>query len=92
MNEHQLEQLFTALLKRRGVQSIKLETPGSTGWPDRLYLTPNQPTFVEFKSSQGRLHPLQRLKLSLLKKQGYQVFIVSPKNYKKVLDIIFNKC
>lgn len=32
-----------------GVESVKLETPGETGWPDKLFVMPGAPFLIEFK-------------------------------------------
>ena len=62
------------ILDQLGVYSIKLTTPGQSGFPDRLFLIPGgRPFFIEFKRPGEEPRPLQHHIHQLLRQLGYDV-------------------
>lgn len=63
-----------AIAEKLGVYSIKLNGPGTRGWPDRVFLVPGgRPVFIEFKAKRGRLSPRQEYIIEVLVAHGYTV-------------------
>ena len=72
--EIQVERKVVKWCKEHGILNLKLEVPGSTGWPDRLIFIPGgRPLLIEFKKPGEELEPKQRYVHSILKGLGYQV-------------------
>jgi len=67
--------------KKWGVYSIKLNGPGSRGWPDRLYILPGgRVRFHEYKSPTGRLSPIQKHIHEVMATKGHYVQVFSDAN------------
>lgn len=65
--ESHYETLVCAALIAAGWQPLKFFSPFSTGWPDRIFLTPNGLTiWCEFKKPGGAYKRLQELNRSWL--------------------------
>lgn len=59
--------------KAIGVLSIKMKLSLDAGWPDRLFLTPLRPFWIEFKLPGEPPRPLQDYKIGILRGLGYDV-------------------
>jgi hypothetical protein len=75
LNEACIERKVAVWAKQKlGVVSVKLTTPGETGYPDRLFLIPGgKPLLIEFKRPGEQLRSKQAHIHDLLKKLGYEV-------------------
>lgn len=56
-----------------GVLSVKLETPGHTGWPDRLFVMQSPPFTIEFKQAGEAPRPKQVYIHKMLRSMGWEV-------------------
>lgn len=74
MLEKQIEARMCRMLEKRGCLCFKLQSPGNTGVPDRLILTPGgRVVFVELKTQAGRLSALQTYQIARMRKSGAEV-------------------
>ena len=55
------------------VESIKLNLQGNRGWPDRMFLLPLRPAWIEFKRPGGKNRKLQEYRAKQLRSIGYDV-------------------
>lgn len=59
-----------------GIEGIKFEPHGSTGWPDRIFFVPGgRPLLIEFKRPGEPLSPKQALVVMNLRELGYDVHV-----------------
>lgn len=65
-----IEQKVCSEALKLGVESVKW---GDSGWPDRIFLTPGKPFFIEFKRPGGEPEPRQAFRIKTLKKLRYDV-------------------
>ena len=88
MKESEIEEFLVKKVRSDlGGQCIKLQGVGNAGQPDRICILPNGIVFfVEVKNATGVLSPIQKSKISRLKKLGYCVFV--PDSTEKVKEII----
>lgn len=88
MREAEIERQVAEYAKRRGFVSLKLNVRGQRGWPDRLFLKYGRALFIEFKTSKGRMSPMQLNAIRrLAMKANFAVQIVrSVEMGKQVLD------
>ena len=57
-----------------GVPNLKITQPGSTGWPDRLFLIPGgRPLFIEFKKPGEEPEKIQLHRHEELRALGYDI-------------------
>ena len=64
-----------------GTVALKVTPDGSTGWPDRMFLLPDETVFfVEFKRPGGKLRPLQEYRKKHLEDLGFVVFKIDRRN------------
>ena len=63
---------------KRGVRHIKLNTPGRSGWPDRVFWIPGgRPLVIEFKRPDGGTVSRQQAdNIAYLERMGYDVHVV----------------
>ena len=59
-------------LQRLGVLGLKFKPPGSNGWPDRIFLLPDRPFFIEFKRAGEPTRVLQDHRIEFLRGLGYE--------------------
>lgn len=71
------------------IHSIKLNGRGQTGWPDRLFLIPGNPIFVEFKTPKGKVTEKQKTLHELLRANNYPVFVI--RDYAGGLEVLTNE-
>lgn len=79
------EKLIEAYLKKRVEQAkglcLKLGNNCYAGMPDRLVILPNAPPFfVELKSTEGEIRPLQALRIKHLLMMGQKVLVINSKD------------
>jgi Holliday junction resolvase len=61
--------------KDKGYFVINLITSTPVGLPDYIALKPNEVIFIESKEKRDKLSPLQIVRIELLKKLGFKVFV-----------------
>lgn len=77
MREKQIEQRLVQEVKKRGGICPKFTSPGFAGMPDRLILLPGgRLAFAELKAPGEKPRPLQRARHRLLRRLGFQVFVI----------------
>ena len=92
MREKTIEKKLVQAVK--GVEGIALKfvSPGFDGMPDRLVLLPGgKLAFVEVKAANCKPHPLQESRHGMLRRLGFQVFVLDrPEQIKLILEDIAN--
>jgi len=68
------------MLDNYGIESIKQTFMGSRGWPDRIFLLPRRPAWIEFKKKGKKPRKLQIYRMKKLKSLGYDVTWTDNKN------------
>jgi hypothetical protein len=63
-----------------GVESLKLNLQGNRGWPDREFLLPWRPAWLEMKRKGEKPRKLQTYRMRYLQNLGYDVFWTDDKN------------
>lgn len=77
MKEKLIEQKFVNEIKSKKGLCLKMTCPSFIGMPDRLVLLPKGKLgFVEVKSKGQKPRPIQLSRHKLLKKLGFQVFVL----------------
>ena len=77
MLEKTLEHKFVTEVKRVGGLALKFLSPGFDGVPDRLVLLPGgRLGFVEVKAPGKRPRPLQLARHRLLRRLGFNVYVL----------------
>lgn len=77
MLESVVEKKLTLEVKKHGGWSIKFQSPGLNGVPDRLVLfSGGRVAFIELKAPGKKLRPLQEKRLKQLKKLGFLVYVI----------------
>ena len=90
MREKQVEQKLVRAVKARGGICPKFVSPGFDGMPDRIVLLPGRHFgFVEVKAPGEVPRPLQISRHRLMKKLGFQVYVLDdPEKIGGILDEI----
>jgi len=90
MREKQVEQKLVRAVKARGGICPKFVSPGFDGMPDRIVLLPGRHFgFVEVKAPGAVSRPLQVSRHRLMKKLGFQVYVLDdPEKIGGILDEI----
>ena len=77
MKESKLEERLVQGVKRLGGRAYKFVSPGNVGVPDRMIVLPGgRIIFVELKTEQGTLSPMQRHQIRELQQLGATVWVV----------------
>ena len=77
MRERQIEQKLSLMVKKRGGICPKWVSPGFDGVPDRIVLLPEgRIAFVEVKAPGKKPRPLQLARHALLRRLGFQVYVL----------------
>ena len=77
MREKAIEQKFVAAVKAAGGLALKFASPGFDGVPDRIVLLPGgKMAFVEVKAPGEKPRPLQLARHRLLRRFGFQVYVL----------------
>ena len=90
MREKQVEQKLVRAVKARGGICPKFVSPGFDGMPDRIVLLPGRHFgFVEVMAPGEVPRPLQISRHRLMKKMGFQVYVLDdPEKIGGILDEI----
>lgn len=90
MREKQVEQKLVRAVKARGGICPKFVSPGFDGMPDRVVLLPGRHFgFVEVKAPGEVPRPLQVSRHRLIKRLGFQVYVLDdPEQIGGILDEI----
>ena len=77
MREKAIEQKLVQAVKAMGGIAPKFTSPGFDGMPDRLVLMPKgKIAFVEVKRHGEKPRPLQKSRHGLLRRLGFQVYVL----------------
>lgn len=83
MIEADVEGRLVRRVTKLGGKAIKLESPGTRGFPDRLVIDQGgRLVFVETKAPSGRLSAQQRFWIGVLRRFGFEVAV--PKTIEEV--------
>ena len=86
MREKEIEQQFARSVKKRGGIALKFVSPSFDGMPDRLVLFPEgRVGFVEVKAPGKKPRPLQISRHRLLRKMGFQVYVLDAREQIEVI-------
>jgi hypothetical protein len=90
MREKEIEKKLTRAVKNMGGICPKFVSPGIDGMPDRIVLLPKgRMAFVEVKAPGEKPRPLQMARHRLLRRLGFQVYILdSAEQIGDILDEI----
>ena len=77
MREKTIERKLTLMVKKQGGICPKFVSPGFDGMPDRIVLLPGgHMAFVEVKAPGKKPRPLQLARHALLRRLGFQVYVL----------------
>jgi hypothetical protein len=77
MREKQTEQKLVSSVKKLGGICPKFTSPGFDGMPDRIVLLPGgRMAFVEVKAIGCKPRPLQLARHGMLRRLGFQVYVL----------------
>lgn len=65
------EALCARIRKELGIESIKMNIRNNRGYPDRIFLLPKAPVWIEFKNVGRRPEKIQRYRIMQLNQLGY---------------------
>lgn len=77
MSEADIEDEVVAYAVSSGCFALKLRVDGQNGFPDRTILFGGRAMFIEFKTPEGSLRPMQKVWLSRLGYAGFEAAVVS---------------
>ena len=92
MREKTIEKKLAQAVKAMGGLCPKFVSPGFDGMPDRLVLLPGgKLAFVEVKAAGCKPRPLQESRHGMLRRLGFQVFVLDrPEQIQLILEDIAN--
>ena len=77
MREKTIEHKLVSAVRAKGGIAPKFVSPGFDGVPDRLVLLPDGKCgFVEVKAPGEKPRPLQESRMAMLRKMGFQAFVL----------------
>lgn len=80
MREKEIESYLVKAIKKMGGEAFKFVSPGNAGVPDRIVILPDGTIyFVELKSEDGRLRPIQIRQQERLNDLGCNVMTITGK-------------
>lgn len=90
MREKDMERKLTSAVKQSGGLALKFVSPGFDGMPDRIVLMPGgKLAFVEVKAMGCKPRPLQEARHGVLRRLGFQVFVLDrPEQIGEIIDEI----
>jgi hypothetical protein len=53
----------------------KLQDIGNSGWPDRTFIKNGKVLWIEFKATNGRLKPKQKVRILSIRAHGGEVLV-----------------
>jgi len=72
--EGKIEKAVVDFMKENhNIESIKLNLEGNVGWPDRMFLLPERPAWIEFKMPGQVAAPIQAYRIKTMRAVGYDV-------------------
>ena len=74
--ESPIERQVTKYAKDNDMFAVKMVSVNNAGLPDHMYLYNGVCFFIEYKKPGGRLRKLQNAKIALIRKQGFEVFVI----------------
>lgn len=74
--ESKVEALLSAKIKELGGVCFKFVSPGNNGVPDRICALPGAVWFVELKTTEGELSPIQAFQIQRLVKLGLNTAVL----------------
>ena len=77
MREGKIEITVCAYAALLGWLVYKFTSPGHRGVPDHIFMKNGKLIFIEFKSTQGKLTPMQRIRISEIEHAGFSVHIIN---------------
>lgn len=81
VSEKSIERYLAACIKNLGGICLKYNNPGMAGYPDRVCLLPGGVTiWVELKSKDGALSPVQKIRIAELLKLGHIVHVCNSRD------------
>ena len=87
-SEKAIEKYLVKEAERRGMLCLKYSNQNMTGFPDRILLCKeSRVIWVEVKSVNGRLNPIQKIRMDQLTEMGHLVKVVWSR---KDVDELFN--
>lgn len=86
--EKDIEKAVCAYAKKLGCLVYKFVSPGQRGVPDRMIILPfGTVVFIEFKTPQGKLSPIQEREIAKLREKGIRTHVVNnAETGKRLLD------
>lgn len=90
MLEKEIEQKLVRQAKMEGGRALKFVSPGFDGMPDRILLMPHgKLAFVEVKAPGKKPRPLQVSRHEMLRKLGFQVYVLdSMEQIKEIIHAV----
>ena len=90
MRESYIENRLRTEANKHGMWAVKFVSPGLSGVPDRLILSPGgKAAFVEVKAPGERLRPLQQKRKEQIEALGFKVYVLDhPDQIGGILDEI----
>lgn len=76
LKEKDIEKRLVDGVKSLGGRCYKWVSPGNVGVPDRIVLLGGETIFVELKTNDGRLSPVQARQIQRITKTGNQVEVL----------------
>ena len=77
ISEKQIQTKHIKKLEKQGYYVVKIITCNKNGFPDVMALKDGNVKFFEYKSSIGKLRPLQKYRHKELMKQGFNVEVIN---------------
>ena len=92
MRENKIEAKLKQMVEKQGGIAPKFVSPGLSGMPDRLVLSPaGHIAFVEVKAPGEMPRPLQLARHGLLRRLGFNVYVLDqPEQIGGILDEIYS--
>lgn len=87
MREKEVERKLREEVKMKGGLALKFVSPGMSGVPDRIILLPGgKICFVELKAPGKKPRPLQLSRHAMLRRLGFEVFVVD--SFKGIEEVL----
>ena len=77
MKESVIEKKVNEYAKKLGFLTYKFLSPSSRGVPDQIYIKNGGVIFIEFKSENGELTPLQKREIKKMRLKGVEVHVIN---------------
>ena len=77
MLEREVESHLLARCRQMGFLCMKFTSPGQSGVPDRVVVTPMGTVFVETKRPGGKVRRLQEVVIEKMRRAGAEVHVVN---------------